>query len=396
MKKNILLLLLVLPTVFCHGQKRIVVKPDAKFIASFPFRQFSGGVMVVKALLDNTTDSLNFILDTGSGGISLDSATCVALGLRGIPSDTTIVGMGQSHKVSFVFNQTLHFPNLDIQNLDFHINDYSILSSVYGEKIDGLIGHSFFCRYIVKIDFDSLRIYVYPPGKIKYPEGGDLLKPVFNGIPRQSLQLKDARKISSDFYFDTGAGLCFLMSENLAIDSTVLSASHRPVVTEAEGMGGKLQMRLTVLRQLQVGRYKFRDVPTYIYKDDYNVTSYPDVGGLLGSDLLRRFNLIINYPDSQIYVLPNSHFKDVFDYSYTGLSMYYIEGRIIVDDIIAGSPAEKAGLHNGDILLAIEKNVSNNIQQYKSLLQYTNQKTKLFVSRNGTPLMLVIKPQVIK
>ena len=54
--------------------------------------------------------------------------------------------------------------------------------------------------------------------------------------------------------------------------------------TQAEGMGGRLQMRLTVVKMVQVGNYKFRNVPTYIYEDEYNVTSYPFVGGLLGND----------------------------------------------------------------------------------------------------------------
>ena len=44
----------------------------------------------------------------------------------------------------------------EVDSLDFYINDYEILSSVYGEKIDGVIGYSLFSRYIIKIDYDSL------------------------------------------------------------------------------------------------------------------------------------------------------------------------------------------------------------------------------------------------
>src|ERR1700761_50126 len=63
------------------------VPPASKFITSFPFSVFTGGVMIVKARLDNFPDSLNFVLDTGSGGISLDSLTCERLKLSPQPSE---------------------------------------------------------------------------------------------------------------------------------------------------------------------------------------------------------------------------------------------------------------------------------------------------------------------
>jgi len=47
----------------------------------FPFQRVHRGVILLKAGLDNFPDSLNFILDTGSGGISLDSATVTRLSL---------------------------------------------------------------------------------------------------------------------------------------------------------------------------------------------------------------------------------------------------------------------------------------------------------------------------
>jgi hypothetical protein len=78
-------------------------------------------------------------------------------------------------------------------------------------------------------------------------------------------------------------------------------------------------MRITVIKYLQICKYRFKNVPAYIYQDESNVTAYPNGGGLVGNDLLRCYNLIINYPEGEIHLLPNSHFNDLFDYSYTGL-----------------------------------------------------------------------------
>jgi hypothetical protein len=367
-------------------------RPQAKFITHFSFKQYSGGVMVVQARLNDIADTLNFILDTGSGGISLDSSTCAHYNIFPSFSDTMVTGMGSSRKAKFVYDQKLHFPGLTVEDLDFHVNDYDILTSVYGEKIDGIIGYSFFRQFIVKIDFDTLQIDVYKPGEIKYPRQGTLLRPAFTALPIQNITVKDGRKLDFNFYLDTGAGLCFLMSEAFAKDSAVLSSKRRPIHTQAEGMGGKLQMQITVVKMLQLGHYKFRNVPTYVFKDNYNVTSYPYIGGLIGNDLLRRFNLVLNYPQREIHLSPNSHFLDPFDYAYTGMATYFSDGKIFVEDIVPGSPAEKAGLEVDDVLIAVGNNFSNNIMQYKTILQNASAKIGMIVSRKGEIIQLYIKP----
>lgn len=362
--------------------QEILPEEEAKFITRFPFKQFSGGVMVLQAQFGNVPDTLNFILDTGSGGISLDSSTCAEFDIQLSPSDTTITGIGGIRKVSFAFDQTLNFPGLKIEHLNFHVNDYEVLSSVYGEKVDGIIGYSFFKRYIVKVDFDSSIIEVYSPGKINYPKQGHLLHPAFTNLPIQWLDIKDKKKLGFNFYLDTGAGLCLLMSEKFAKDSAILLSRRKPVVTQAEGMVGKLQMRLTIIKEVRIGPYKFRSVPTYLYKDDYNVTSYPFTGGLLGNDLLRRFNMIFNYPNREIHLIPNSHFNENFDYAYTGLGIYYVNGKIIVEDVIPGSPADKAHFKIDDEILAVNRNFSQNMQAYKNILQKPFESIKVLIRRD--------------
>ena len=124
--------------------------------------------MMVRAKLSSIQDTLNFILDTGSSGISLDSGTCALYHVHTTASDTVLNGMGRAHKVRYLFNQSLGFPGLTVDKLDFHINDYAVLTSVYGERIDGIIGYSFFRRFIVQLDFDSSLVSVYGTGTWQY------------------------------------------------------------------------------------------------------------------------------------------------------------------------------------------------------------------------------------
>ena len=376
--------------------QEIFPEKEARFITRFPFKQFSGGIMVIQAKFANVPDTLNFILDTGSGGISLDSGTCAEFNIPLTPSDTTITGIGGIRKVAFAFDQTLSLPGLKVEHLNFHVNDYDVLSSVYGEKVDGIIGYSFFSRYIIKINFDSSLLEIYTPGKISYPKQGTLLHPAFTNLPIQWLNIKDKKKLGFNFYIDTGAGLCLLLNEKFVEDSNILLSRRRPVLTQAEGMGGKLQMRLTVVKEVKIGPYRFHAVPTYLYKDNYNVTSYPFTGGLLGNDLLRRFNIVFNYPNREIHLSPNSHFGENFDYAYTGLGMYYVEGKIMVEDVIPGSPADKAHFKINDEVIAVDKNVSLQMQAYKNILQTPNATIKIIVKRGGILKELTINTKSIR
>lgn len=371
--------------------QEIIDPPAAKMLTSFNFQLLSGGIIILHAQLDDFSDTLNFILDTGSGGISLDSATINYFNIKPTASDKTIRGIGGIKAVEFALGHKLKLPGLTVDNLDFHINDYTLLTSVYGLKIDGIIGFSLLKRFIITINYDDSLICVYSPGTFKYPKGGTLLRPGFSAIPMQAATIKDGKLITNKFYFDSGAGLCFLISEDFASDSVVFEKNKRLLATQAEGLGGKRPMQLTVVNSIKIGPYKFRKVPTYLFKDEFNVTAYPNTGGLIGNDLLRRFNVVLNYPDQVIFLKPNKNFDHPFDYSYTGLGIYFEDGEVVVDDVMKGSPGEKAGFKSGDKILAVDNNFSRNIQVYRNMLQNSDARIKVLVNRNGEPKLLTLE-----
>ncbi|HYE53194.1 MAG TPA: retropepsin-like aspartic protease, partial [Chitinophagaceae bacterium] len=224
LKKALYLLLLSLLWAVVLRAQEEFVEPPAKLLTTFSFRQFTGGVVVIRARVGNYPDTLNFILDTGSGGISLDSATCHRLNIQSVPSDRTIRGIAGIRTVRFVYNEKLHLPGLTLDSLNFHVNDYEILTAAYGEQIDGIIGYSFLSRHIVTINYDSSKIQVFSNGSMRYPRGGFLLKPILSTLPIQTAKIADAHEVNTRFYFDTGAGLCLLLSTEFVEDSALLSS----------------------------------------------------------------------------------------------------------------------------------------------------------------------------
>jgi C-terminal processing protease CtpA/Prc len=73
------------------------------------------------------------------------------------------------------------------------------------------------------------------------------------------------------------------------------------------------------------------------------------------------------------------------------MTMYNLDGEIIIDDIIEGTPADKSGLKNGDIIMAINNNFSGNMESYKNLLQKPGTKVEVLVMRNKVPLVISLK-----
>jgi hypothetical protein len=380
--KRLLSFILAFSILQASSAQEEFIEPS-KFITRFGFIQLSGGVILLQGQFDKFKDTLSFILDTGSGGISLDSTTAVSFELKGTPSNRTIRGIGGVRNVSFLNNRKLHFPGLTMDSLNFHINDYTLLTAVYGERIDGIIGYSVFSRYIVKLDYDSSKIEFWTKGSLKYPRGGHLLRPTITSLPVQTAKVKDEKSVEARFLIDMGAGLNLLLNRDFIKDSAFLRTNRKLYVKEAEGLGGKIDLHLTTIKEVKLGPYKFRNVPVNIFDDENNVTSYPHLGGLIGNDLLRRFNVVINYEKKEFHLLPNSHYNDQFDYAYSGLELYYIDGRIIIGDVAKESPAEKIGLLEDDVVVAINKNFSQNMTQYKTALQTAGDKIKIIVQRNG-------------
>lgn len=359
------------------------IEPPARKLTTIPFTQLTGGIVIIQARMDDFPDTLNFVLDTGSSGISLDSTTADYLKLKPVPTDRTIRGIAGIRNVPFLYKRKLQFPGLLVENLDFHVNDYSILTSVYGERIDGIIGYSLLSRYILEVNYDSLKINILTKGTLRYPRGGYLLKPTLSTLPAQPARVKDEETINSRFLYDMGAGVCMMFTKDFIQDSNFISKKRKMLAKEGEGVGGKIDMQITVIKEVKLGPFRFRSVPVYIFDDVYNVTSYPYLGGLIGNDLLRRFNVILNYDKRDIYLTPNGHYDDPFDYAYSGIELYLIEGYILVGDVAKGSPAETAGLLEGDIVVAVNKNFSQNLNQFKIALQAPNEKVKVIVRRDG-------------
>jgi hypothetical protein len=351
-------------------------------LTRIPFLSLTGGVMIVTAQMPPFPDTLQFIFDTGSSGISLDSSTAAYLGLQPVYSGYAIRGVGGIRKVPFVNGRSLQLGSIRADSLDFHVNDYSVLTSVYGVRIDGIIGYSLLSRYVIRIDQELQQMDWFAAGANVYPRRGYRMKLEMDKLPSHAAYVQDLRGEQSRFLIDLGAGLNLLFSRRYVQSSGLLDNTRKRWIKSGEGIGGRIEMELTTMRQLRIGPYRFRQVPINIFDDDFNVTNYPDWAGLIGNDLLRRFQVVLNYPAKEMHLLPNRLFSDPFDYSYSGLELYLINNKIRVGYLAPGSPAAAAGLELGDEVVAVNKNFSGILTEYKFQLQKAGERVRIIYRRD--------------
>ncbi len=361
-------------------------------IATIPFEELYGGVMLIKAKVGNYPDTLNFIFDTGSSHISLDSTTAAEMEIKSVAIEKFVRGIGGVHKVTRTEPMSLNFKGLKVDSLSFSVNDYTVLQESYGQRIDGIIGFAFINKFLFNVNFDSSLIHVYKRGSTyKRSKRGFLWNFTLPFLPTAIIDIKDEKSQNPELYIDCGAGLSLLLDEKYYKDSSFISPKRKIINAQIEGTAGAAKAKLTVVKQVKLGPYKFKNVPTYLYDDENGLLNYPQQKGLIGNEILRRFNWWLDYGKSQVFLMPNKSYFDPFDYAYTGLSIFLMDGVVTVTEVIKGSPGEASGFLVGDVILSMDNTIATSVRQVKESIQSTKRRVKVIVIRDDKVITLTLK-----
>ena len=65
------------------------------------------------------------------------------------------------------------------------------------------------------------------------------------------------------------------------------------------------------------------------------------------------------------------------------MGLYAVGTDIVISDVVSGSPADLAGLKEGDIVIGMNNNLSNSMLAYKGMLQLTGSKIKIIIRRDN-------------
>jgi hypothetical protein len=369
----------------------ISANAKSRKIESIPF-EMVGSYVVINVKI-NDSSPLNLILDSGIRNTiitELEPSDKITLSFSDVKDMMGLGGGGILEAYTSNFN-LLKIGKLKFQNKIVYVlkNDVFNLSKHSGSKINGLIGVDFFQDHIVEIDYSSKHIRFYEPTNFEAPKGYEMM-PITIESQKMFVELSvvesDSTHKQVKMLMDTGAEL------NAWFQTTSKESVRVPPRwvqgTIGEGLNGIITGKYSHIPQICFGNFCLKNA-IVSFPDSATITGIVTNSrrdGTVGSQLLSRFNLFIDYKQKKFYFKPNSNFKKPYTYNVAGIEIIQyspVIPVIEVMDVWSNSPAAHAGVQRDDQI--IEINGTSAFQMSIGEIR------KIFETTSKRPLNLTLK-----
>ncbi len=329
----ILLLVTMVTTSNAQGNMRIVGGEDKQKV-SF---KLVNNLMVIPVSVNG--QELSFILDSGASNTIIFGLTGIdSLALKNIEK-VKLFGLGSGTPIEGILseNNKLEIGNIIGfgQRIYAISNDKFDLSTQMGETIHGIIGHNLFKDFVVSINYKRKQLVFYTPEKYKPPVSKRYKKfdlPLHHRKPylNAKITLSDKSEHQVKLLIDSGNSDALWIFENA--DSGLEPQDVFFIDYLGEGLSGSVIGRRSKIHSFSIGDFVFKK-PTTAFLDSVatqNASSHQYRQGSIGSLILQRFKVIIDYPNNRLYLKKTRSFKNEFRYNRAGIELAYA-GKTIVE-----------------------------------------------------------------
>src|ERR1700681_1073206 len=251
---------------------------------------------------------LDFQLDSGAAGIVITRDVANELKLKTYGRwSSTVAGTFTSTRaiIPKIGIGTVVMNDVVVEALPFAFqNDYST-------RIVGLLGYDFIAGCVVKIDYEHGTVDALPSETFQPPAKGFTLDAIMDDqVPIIWSKFNDA--VGERFILDTGADDIVVFS-GFAKKHPAAVEDHSPKqilsrlfnILQADGVGGKLNVRPVMIANMQVGNVSYRDYLAFVMSGDQPAFEGEDLDGLIGASALRMFDVYLDYANSRVVLVPN-------------------------------------------------------------------------------------------
>lgn len=286
---------------------------------------------------------LNMILDTGA-------SKSIVFNLRGIDSLEVkqgnllaVTGYGEEKTFSAYYseNNTLDingYKNTE-SNLFIAAEKQIDLLPTMGFEVHGLLSTQFFENALVEIDYPSKKIRLYKDSAaVRYKTRTMKRIPLTfkNGKPYTQGYFKSrSNQVEAELLIDLGSGDALWLLE-LEENFELHGESFEDYL--GFGMNGEIYGIRSKMDQLFFGGFELNRITTSQPKKGQFSLSGDGLSknqGSIGGEVLSRFKNIFDYQNSVLYLAPNEEFKNGFFYNMAGIEILAGEKELftnIVDD----------------------------------------------------------------
>ncbi len=373
-----------------------------------PFQLHSNLIIVPVRI--NESDTLQFILDTGVSNTIITDPSAFKKRPLTLSRKVKISGAGEggSLTASIAIDNTLIMGGLRASHHNLVILDEDVLklSEYVGTPVHGIFGYEIFANFVVNIDFQRREITLMKPDKYTYKKRkGDRYPITIQDTKAytDALSVFDGDKnLPLRVVLDTGAGHALLLDRSRS--TALMPMPAKSIRAQlGRGLNGVVNGCMGRIRKIRFGRYEldnilasFPDSTAFGMK----LVDMPERQGNVGCELLRRFNVTFNYPERYIVMKPIKRLmRESFEHDMSGMELrakgnqfrnYYVE------KVVDGSPADMAGLKEGDEVLFVNSNSASDLTVsdiYKVFQKGEGKEVSMLVRRNG---QIIITSFVLK
>lgn len=352
-------------------------------IAEIPF-ELKNNLILLKVNINDDSKYKTFVFDTGASSDLLDSTTASKLGLKANYKQDISSGSGKK-SYDIILHQKLTLQNkIEIDSTHLVISDLTKIKDKLERDFDGIIGYSLLKRYITKVDYESQKILLYYKIKSVDTIGYTAIPFEFaNGIPIPqfdiSVTLNNGESFTGRILFDSGAALTLLINTPYNEKSKLSQTAGKSMISSKESLHGTSISEKVAIKSMNISGYELSEMIISIAHDEDGVSSYENYLGILGAEIISKFDMILDYSSSTLYLKPNKTFNKPFEFPLSGIGLKKVNGNIIIDRVEKTCSAYIKGIRKGDKLISINKDSLGDITVYRDLLKKENDKVCLTI-----------------
>ena len=266
--------------------------------------------VIIPVTIDKHT--VDFQLDSGASGILIDNQIVEALKLPTYGKSTGDTAGTYSQGTTVVplmtfGGITMHDVAADSVPFTYWSDDHT--------PVAGLMGFDFIDGAVIHIDYEHSTLEAYDPTTFVPPAGATAIPIALDDdVPLISVSIAGAS--GNRFIVDTGADRSALFSYFVDVNSAVLTdqglgdemVASFPFLTDFNGVGGQVKYRPLQAGPLDFGGYVF---PKWLFSATHDAPGFEhdDFDGLIGQDMLRNFDVYLDYAHGKIWLVPNDRYQ---------------------------------------------------------------------------------------
>ncbi|MDD2798445.1 MAG: aspartyl protease family protein [Bacteroidales bacterium] len=367
---------------------------------SVPF-QIVGSYIIVELSINGSTP-LNLILDSGVRNTIITELSAQDSILLKYSETTHLNGLGNGDQLVALSSKgnTMQIGKLDLQNQTVLVLEKDVfnLSKYTGSRIHGLLGSDILQDYVVEINYDRKRLVFYDPKSFVAPKN---YSPLYMNMEGQKMFIQipiteaNGKTREVKMLVDTGAELAAWFRAHGNKSLSMPEQKVRGFI--GQGLNGEITGYVGRLPEIRFGNSVLKN-SIVTFPDSTSIADVSFEGerdGTLGSQILSRFNLIVNVSANLLYMKPNAKFKRPFTYNISGIELFQQNFFLRIPEVMMvweKSPAQKAGIVKGDQILEVNghKSYEYDINEIRSILETPSHSVHLLILRGEEQIKVKI------